>query len=206
MSESPLDPRFEPGLRYVLPSEHIQVNRRLHWSVIVPSFFAALAGLFLAGYLTGQMTDLQGPLDEIIWLGALFLIGRLIWRVVEWNNDRFIVTTRRIVMVSGVINRRVAMMPLIRVTDMTYERSLPGRIFGWGTFIVESAGQEQALRVIDRLPSPDVLYQTVCALMFGPDVVRPIQAPPPSPENEEPEEQIEAPLEHDSDPRQYHPY
>lgn len=184
MSDRSLAARFEPGLRYVLPSEEVQVNRRLHWSLIVPSFFAALGGLFLAGFVTGQMSDRRGPLDEIIWLGALVLIGRLIWKVVLWNNDRFIVTTRRIVMVSGVFNRRVAMMPLMRVTDMTYERSLAGRIFGWGTFIIESAGQEQALREIDRLPSPDVLYRAVCALMFGPDAMRPMAPPNPLPESE----------------------
>ncbi len=154
-------------MRYVLPAEGIEINRRLHWSVVVPSFLAALAALFAAGYITGQLTDRTGPIDEIIWLLALAVMGRSIWRFVAWNHDRFIVTSRRIMVVSGVFNRRVAMMPLMRVTDMTYERSLLGRIFGWGTFVIESAGQDQALSRIDRLPSPDWLYQTVCRLMFG---------------------------------------
>ena len=32
----------------------------------------------------------------------------------------------------------VAMMPLLKVTDMTYDRSLLGRIVGYGTFVLES--------------------------------------------------------------------
>ena len=169
MSLPSLRRQLDPISRYIVPTEHIEVNRRLHWSIIIPPFVAALGSLFVAGYLTGQMTDRTGPLDDIIWLAALGMIARLIWRVVEWNNDRFVVTGRRIMLLTGVFNHKVAMMPLQRVTDMTYRRSLTGRIFGWGTFVIESAGQEQALHIIDRLPSPDALYQTVCALMFGSD-------------------------------------
>lgn len=175
MSLSPLRRQLDPVSQYVLPTEQIEVNRRLHWSVIIPPFFAALAGLFVAGYLTGQLTDRSGSLDDLIWFGALALIARLIWRVAQWNSDRFIVTGRRVMLVTGVFNRRVAMMPLQRVTDMSYRRTVAGRIFGWGTFVIESAGQDQALRTVDRLPSPDALYQTVCMLMFGSEH----QGPPP---------------------------
>ncbi len=165
-TSSPLRRRLDPIARYTLPSEVIEVNRRLHWSVIVPWFAGAMSSLFVAGYVTGQMTDRSGPLDDVIWLAALAMMGRMVWVVLEWNNDRFIVTSRRIMMVTGLVTRKVAMMPLFRVTDMTYNRSLMGRIFGWGTFVVESAGQDQALRIIDRVPSPDLLYQRVCSLMF----------------------------------------
>ncbi len=185
--------RFEPGARYVLPTgEPVAVNRRLHWVLLIPSFLAALAALFVAGYLTGQMADHSGPLDDIIWILALFMVARLVWRVLEWNHDRFIVTSRRVMLVTGLLGRRVAMMPLIRVTDMTYQQSLLGRMFGWGTFILESAGQDQALRTIDWLPSPDQLYQTVCRLMFDsgafegetPPLRTPPDLVPPSPDSE----------------------
>jgi hypothetical protein len=35
-------------------------------------------------------------------------------------------------------------------------------------FVMESAGQQQALSRIDYLPTPDLLYQQVSALLFGP--------------------------------------
>ncbi len=160
---------MEPGGRYLVPSEEIAVNQRLHWSLIVPSFLAALLGLFAAGYITGQLPKHSDLLYNAIWFAALALIGNFVYRLAEWNQDRFIVTDRRIMMVTGLITRQVAMMPLVRVTDMSYQRSVAGRIFGWGTFIIESAGQDQALRTIDRLPSPDALYETVCSMMFGED-------------------------------------
>jgi hypothetical protein len=54
------------------------------------------------------------------------------------------------------------------VTDLTYRRSIPGRLLGYGAFIVESAGQHQAFNQIDFVPSPDRLYQDVSTLLFGP--------------------------------------
>ena len=59
-------------------------------------------------------------------------------------------------------------MPLTKVTDLTYERSPLGRLLGYGTFIMESAGQDQALSRVDYLRSPDRLYQRLSQQMFGP--------------------------------------
>jgi hypothetical protein len=40
-------------------------------------------------------------------------------------------------------------------------------MLGFGEFIVESAGQDQALRVIDHIPYPEQLYLEVCEMLFG---------------------------------------
>ena len=56
--------------------------------------------------------------------------------------------------------------PLTKVTDMSFQRSSLGRVPGYGEFILESAGQDQALRVVDHLPYPEQLYLEVCGLIF----------------------------------------
>ena len=58
------------------------------------------------------------------------------------------------------------MMPLAKVTDMSFQRSAMGRILGYGKFILESAGQDQALTRVDHLPYPEQLYLEVCGLIF----------------------------------------
>jgi hypothetical protein len=67
---------------------------------------------------------------------------------------------------SGVFTRKIAMMPLVKVTDMSFQRSSLGRLLGFGEFILESAGQDQALRNIDHVPYPEQLYLEICALIF----------------------------------------
>jgi PH (Pleckstrin Homology) domain-containing protein len=72
-------------------------------------------------------------------------------------------------LIEGILTRKVAIMPLNKVTDLTYERSLAGRMLGYGVFVVESAGQHQAFSRIEYLPTPDSLYHDVSTLLFGPD-------------------------------------
>jgi hypothetical protein len=59
------------------------------------------------------------------------------------------------------------MMPLTKVTDMSFQRTFSGRMLGYGEFIVESAGRDQALRTIDHIPYPEQLYLEVCGMLFG---------------------------------------
>ena len=51
-------------------------------------------------------------------------------------------------------------------------RSLGGRLFGYGEFIIESAGQDQALRNIPFIPYPEQLYVEVCKLLFPDEEAR----------------------------------
>ena len=95
------------------------------------------------------------------------LILKKIYQVAEWRYDRFIATDKRLMLTSGLITRKVGMMPLFKVTDMSYQLTLPGRLFRYGRFILESAGQDQALRQIDWVPHPDRNYRVICAVIFG---------------------------------------
>lgn len=78
-------------------------------------------------------------------------------------------------------------MPLRKVTDMTYQRPLVGRLFaghGWGTFVFESAGQDQAFHTLSFLPEPDLLYRQLTEEIFGEHGIygrrgRPRRAPAP---------------------------
>ena len=64
---------------------------------------------------------------------------------------------------------QVAMMPLSKVTDMSYNRSLLGRVARLRHFVMESAGQDQALHHVNWVPEPDHTYRAICAQIFGVD-------------------------------------
>ena len=99
----------------------------------------------------------------VICLIFLAYLGFKAW---EWSEDYFVVTSDRMLEASGVFTRKIAMMPLVKVTDMSFQRSTLGRLLGYGSFILESAGQDQALRTIDHVPYPEQLYLEICALIF----------------------------------------
>jgi membrane protein YdbS with pleckstrin-like domain len=93
------------------------------------------------------------------------------WRIADWYFDRFVLTNKRIMSISGMFSRTVGMMPLLRVTDMKYEQTPWGRLFNYGNFVVESAGQDQALREVKHLPNPNELYLRIVEEMYEPEAV-----------------------------------
>jgi uncharacterized membrane protein YdbT with pleckstrin-like domain len=155
--------------RYLLPNEQQVITVRRHPAVLIGPSVLALAGLLAAAVLTATVLHGNHVLVYAAWIGFLILFGRMVWKAVNWAVDFFVVTSHRILLTSGVLTRRVAMMPLTKVTDMSFQRSFAGRLFGFGEFIVESAGQDQALRNIDHIPYPEQLYLEVCGMLFGTD-------------------------------------
>ena len=65
----------------------------------------------------------------------LILFARAAWRYLEWYLKRFLATDKRLILVHGVLNRQVDMMPVTKVTDMRYVRSPAGHVFGYGKFV-----------------------------------------------------------------------
>ena len=164
-------PRVDRELeRYLVDGETVIVAVRLHWFHLARHILIALAATALAVWV-----DVEVPLSPggmLLHNGSiLFFWGAavwLLWRVLNWRRDWFVATDKRFLLFYGFIRRRVAMMPLLKVTDMTYDRSLLGRVVGYGKFMLESAGQDQALSTIDHVPDADTHYRAICTQLFGP--------------------------------------
>jgi|SRR5215831_4309127 len=158
--------------KYLLPNEDHVATVRRHPAVLIVPTAQAVIGLLVAFALTATLLRGHGVLIWIVWgLWGLVML-RLVWEIINWAVDYFVITSKRILLTSGVFTRSVAMMPLTKVTDMSFRRSFAGRLLGYGEFVVESAGQDQALRTIDHIPYPEELYQRVCERIF-PDAEKP---------------------------------
>ena len=108
-----------------------------------------------------------GFLRTLIGLAIFALIGRALWKVARWRVDQFIITSARVLTVAGLANRQVSMLPLRKLTDMSYQRSSLGMLLGYGEFVIESAGEAQGLRRVQYLPRPDELYLQLSELLFA---------------------------------------
>jgi uncharacterized membrane protein YdbT with pleckstrin-like domain len=106
-------------------------------------------------------------IDNIAWYIALVVVLRFTVLTILWWIERIVITDKRVMLAQGIITHNVGMMPLGKVTDLTFQRTLGGRMFGYGTIVVESAGQIQALNRIDYLPRPEEIYEALSELVFG---------------------------------------
>jgi len=152
--------------RYLLPHERQVITVHQHPAMLIRPIFEVLIGLAIAGWLSNSVASGNGTAILIIWILWGLLLLRLVVKVFEWVETYFVVTSQRFLLATGIVNRKVNMMPLAKVTDMSFQRSAMGRILGYGEFILESAGQDQALNRVDYLPYPEQLYLEVCGLIF----------------------------------------
>ena len=152
--------------KYLLPHEHQVITVRKHPAVLLRPIGVTLLGLVIAAVISTTVAQHNADVVGFVWIVWAVLLVWLAYKVWEWSQDYFIVTSRRMLLATGVITRKVAMMPLVKVTDMSFQRSSLGRLLGYGEFILESAGQDQALRRVDHIPYPEQLYLEVCGLIF----------------------------------------
>lgn len=151
---------------YLLPSERRVIRVRQHWAVLFGDIVETAA--FLALVIVAQ-TYLGGNafVDNVTFYLALVALLRLTARTIEWWVERIVITNKRLMIGQGIIVHNVGMMPLSKVTDLTFRRTLGGRIANYGTMIVESAGQIQALNKIKYMPQPEEIYEALSELIFG---------------------------------------
>lgn len=174
--------------KYLLPGEEAIIATRRHWAVLVEPAAKALPVLVLGGWLflldpANHVTSAAGLL---VLLAGLAYLGL---RVAEWWMRHFIVSPRRMLLTSGVVVRTVTLLPRRRITDLTWQETFVGQLLGYGTFRIESAGQQQALSRVTFLPHADVLYRTISELIFPGDTADPgddlgddePRTPPPPP-------------------------
>ncbi len=155
--------------RYVLRGEQVEVATRQHWASLTEPVITVLISFVFISWVSTGLERVFGEFGLYLWWVWFALIIRLLWKALEWRNEWFVATDKRLLLTYGLITHKVAMMPLGKVTDMTYGRSITGRFIGYGTFVLESAGQDQALQKINWVPDPDETYREICDIIFGPE-------------------------------------
>lgn len=155
--------------RFLLDDETIVVAQRQHWAAVAQPVAMAVVGFFLALIAGFSAPAKLGVLTDLAWKLWFILLAYAVIRIVVWRFDWFMATDKRLLMMYGVINRRVAMMPLAKVTDMSFNRTVVGQVLGYGQFVLESAGREQALRRIDFIRDAKGTYLAIVGEIFGED-------------------------------------
>lgn len=75
-------------------------------------------------------------------LAMLAPIAHIAWRVLEWRSRLFVVTNRRVIELSGVLNKRTGDSSLDKVNDVILTQSVWGRLFNFGDIEILTASNE----------------------------------------------------------------
>lgn len=145
---------FDPKVRRHLISDEGEVvidEVRHHWVVFtVPMLEVVLAAALL---VTLVATPIGG--EQVLLAIVLVLLSHAFWQFLTQHRDRFVVTNMRVMRIRGVFSQTVATTPIARILDITLQKPIVGRIFGYGHFVFESAAQDQGFREIKYVSRPD---------------------------------------------------
>jgi hypothetical protein len=134
-----------------------------HWFVLVWRSRFALGGLVLALVLFivggALSTDgFPGTIRALLgWLTlGLVLVGlaNIVWSYLDYRQEEFVITSRRIIHAEGVINKRATDSSLEKINDAILTQTIVGRIFGFGDLDVLTASETgiERLRMLVDAP------------------------------------------------------
>ncbi|HSR29898.1 MAG TPA: PH domain-containing protein [Anaerolineae bacterium] len=95
---------------------------------------AALAGIAILA--VALIMILQPDLRVIGWIAvvvALVPAAEVVRIFLDWLNERYIITNRRVMEIKGIINKQVSDSALEKVNDVKLRQSVVGRVLGYGT-------------------------------------------------------------------------
>lgn len=149
-------------MRYIeaslVPGETVVYQTRLHWIVMLRH--ALLGLLLLAGsgallaYLIHQprVADtsehlLEGGAAALLLCGLVAIVAGVVRR----NATEMAVTTRRVVVKTGLVNRKTVEMLLNKIETIEVSEPMTGRLLGYGSItIVGTGGTSEPFHKIAR--------------------------------------------------------
>ena len=178
--------------------EVIVLRTRQHWLALFVRSRAALAlwllGLVLLGLIIyfnvapGVVRDVvSGIALVLIVLGVVIFVYRL-W---NWWAQDFVVTNRRLLKVTGILNKRSADSSLEKINDAILIQPVLGRLLGYGDLEILTAA-EQAVDLYHMLNNPKQFKKTMLTqkhnleteFMYGRPPTPPLRAEPQTAQSE----------------------
>ncbi len=126
--------------------ERIVLSRRQHWITFVDQAKWAIlgaVGAIVLLLLRSGMDD--GFLRTAVgWIALALLVVALVWipwQYLRWLNLEYILTNRRVIQLSGVLNKRASDSSLEKINDAILSVSMLGRALGFGDLEIQTASE-----------------------------------------------------------------
>lgn len=119
--------------------------------------------LIIAGVPTVALLLVPGGSATVLAMIALVLW--LVEDVADWYHDRLVVTRKRIYRMYGVFTTHTPSVSLAAVAYIDASQPLLGRLFAYGTVLLDSAAQrDEPLSRFDHMPQADYVHVKILEL------------------------------------------
>jgi len=134
--------------------EKIALKERQHWLVLVPRLvlWGAVSVLIFLITVVLAATVLDG-LALVLLLGLVFPFWRIAVDLLNWWNEQYVITNRRVIQLEGIINKHSIDSSLEKVNDVVLKQSALGRILNYGDLQILTAS-EIGVNLFRRISRP----------------------------------------------------
>jgi len=132
--------------------ERILLVTRQHWFVLFSTIFLEiiLTLVLVAGVIAASVFY---PIAAFGFILVLVPLIGMIRDILIWYNRQYIVTNRRVMQISGVVNKNVVDSSLEKVNDVKMSQSFFGRLFDYGNIEILTAS-ELGVNLFKRIGDP----------------------------------------------------
>jgi uncharacterized membrane protein YdbT with pleckstrin-like domain len=94
--------------------------------------------------------------------------------ILRWQNNEYIVTSRRVIHANGIFSKNILDSSLNKINDVILQQSMMGRIFNYGTIKILTA-TEEVINLLDRIANPIGFKH---AMLEAKSLLEPVSASP----------------------------
>jgi uncharacterized membrane protein YdbT with pleckstrin-like domain len=148
--------------------ERVVIHTRTHAKVLILPAVALVLLSLATGFGAAVMPDTARPVSQLVvaLVGLVLAIWLVVLPFLRWWTTTYTVTNRRLIMRSGILTRVGKDMPLMRINDVSYQRSLLDRMLGCGTLYIQTAAEGGTIK-LDDVPNVERLHVEMTELLFG---------------------------------------
>jgi len=134
-------------------NEQVLLETHQHWFVLFNKIFLEII-LIVIIFAASLLAATYWNSIAIVGLALIFvpLIG-MVKDIMVWQNQAYLVTSRRVIQISGVLNKDVVDSSLEKVNDVKLSQSFFGRMFGYGDVEILTAS-ELGVNLFHQIANP----------------------------------------------------
>jgi uncharacterized membrane protein YdbT with pleckstrin-like domain len=142
--------------------EKIILVAHQHWFILVRSIVIEIIVILIIIALTiiagANFTEFALLIGAVGTILLLLPLSTMVRDVLDWTNRQYIVTNRRVIQISGILNKNVTDSSLEKVTDVKMEQSASGRLFNYGDIEILTAS-EFGVNLFKHIEDP-IIFKT----------------------------------------------
>jgi uncharacterized membrane protein YdbT with pleckstrin-like domain len=147
--------------RMLAQGEKILLITRQHWFVVASAVFfesimilISLIALIVGVFVVKSVPPVAEAIIALACITIIFIMGLSMLRdILIWWNRQYIITSLRVIQISGVVNKSLTDSSLEKVNDVKLSQSIIGRFFDYGDVEILTAS-ELGVNLFHRIGNP----------------------------------------------------